>query len=310
MDEWLRHQLQVVGALAGLLGGSRLFQYLTAAAPGVTELVTIGKVWDLAQLERRSRRHASVRHRDRGRAGHRPRRWRCCAPRAPTPTMARVGPIASRRSRSTTSCAIRAAPASWRWRCQRRCRSTRRSTSRSACAPTWAWRSSGRGQRACCPDRFDAKRGGAARRRRRARASQAARAASAAPWPSTPRGGRSASSSSACARGARAGGHACRSCSSPSSAARAGAAVATGWRRSCDRGLARAQGGLHLRGIGRRGQDHHLGGDRARHGGPREARSPCSRSTRRAGWPTRSACPSWATRSGASRSTCTASCGR
>jgi anion-transporting ArsA/GET3 family ATPase len=51
-EEWLRYQLKS-SALAGLLGGSRIFQYLTAAAPGVDELVTIGKVWDLAQLERR-----------------------------------------------------------------------------------------------------------------------------------------------------------------------------------------------------------------------------------------------------------------
>jgi anion-transporting ArsA/GET3 family ATPase len=53
MHEWLRHQLKS-GALAGLLGHSRLFGYLTAAAPGVTELVTVGKVWDLAQVERRT----------------------------------------------------------------------------------------------------------------------------------------------------------------------------------------------------------------------------------------------------------------
>jgi anion-transporting ArsA/GET3 family ATPase len=53
MHEWLRHQLHS-GALAGLLGHSRLFGYLTAAAPGVTELVTIGKVWDLAQDRRRT----------------------------------------------------------------------------------------------------------------------------------------------------------------------------------------------------------------------------------------------------------------
>jgi anion-transporting ArsA/GET3 family ATPase len=53
MHEWLRHQLKS-GALAGLLGGSRLFSYLTAAAPGVAELVTIGKVWDLAQPSRRT----------------------------------------------------------------------------------------------------------------------------------------------------------------------------------------------------------------------------------------------------------------
>ncbi len=53
MHEWLHHQLKS-GALAGLLGHSRLFGYLTAAAPGVTELVTVGKVWDLAQVERRT----------------------------------------------------------------------------------------------------------------------------------------------------------------------------------------------------------------------------------------------------------------
>src|SRR3954469_17971050 len=51
--EWLRYQLKS-RTLAGVLGGSNLFQYLTAAAPGLTELVTIGKVWDLAQLEPRT----------------------------------------------------------------------------------------------------------------------------------------------------------------------------------------------------------------------------------------------------------------
>jgi anion-transporting ArsA/GET3 family ATPase len=52
-QEWLRYQLRS-RTLASVLGGSRLFQYLTAAAPGLSELVTIGKVWDLAQLERRT----------------------------------------------------------------------------------------------------------------------------------------------------------------------------------------------------------------------------------------------------------------
>jgi anion-transporting ArsA/GET3 family ATPase len=51
--EWLRYQLKS-RTLAGVLGGSNLFQYLTAAAPGLTELVTMGKVWDLAQLEPRT----------------------------------------------------------------------------------------------------------------------------------------------------------------------------------------------------------------------------------------------------------------
>jgi len=51
--EWLRFQLHS-RTLAGLLGGSRVFQYLTTAAPGLAEMVTIGKVWELAQLERKT----------------------------------------------------------------------------------------------------------------------------------------------------------------------------------------------------------------------------------------------------------------
>lgn len=53
IEEWLSHQLRS-GTLAGVLGGSRIFQYLATAAPGLSELVTIGKVWDMAQLERRT----------------------------------------------------------------------------------------------------------------------------------------------------------------------------------------------------------------------------------------------------------------
>ncbi|HEU0020008.1 MAG TPA: ArsA-related P-loop ATPase [Thermoleophilaceae bacterium] len=51
--EWLRYQLHS-RTLAGLLGGSRIFQYLATAAPGLAEMVTIGKVWELAQLERKT----------------------------------------------------------------------------------------------------------------------------------------------------------------------------------------------------------------------------------------------------------------
>ena len=51
--EWLQYQLKS-RTLAGLLGGSGVFQYLTAAAPGLSELVTMGKLWDLAQLEPRA----------------------------------------------------------------------------------------------------------------------------------------------------------------------------------------------------------------------------------------------------------------
>jgi anion-transporting ArsA/GET3 family ATPase len=52
-QEWLRYQLPS-GTLARVLGHSRIFQYLSAAAPGLNELVTIGKLWELAQLERKT----------------------------------------------------------------------------------------------------------------------------------------------------------------------------------------------------------------------------------------------------------------
>jgi anion-transporting ArsA/GET3 family ATPase len=54
MEEYLRLQ---AGPIGGLLGASAIFQYLAAAAPGLRELVTIGKVWELAQ-PRRLRRGA------------------------------------------------------------------------------------------------------------------------------------------------------------------------------------------------------------------------------------------------------------
>src|SRR5262245_9722468 len=52
-QEWLRYQLRS-STIAGVLGHSRVFQYLTAAAPGLDDLVTIGKVWEVAQLRRRT----------------------------------------------------------------------------------------------------------------------------------------------------------------------------------------------------------------------------------------------------------------
>jgi anion-transporting ArsA/GET3 family ATPase len=52
LDEYLGQQIG--GRLAGLLFHNRIFEYFTAAAPGVRELTTIGKVWELAQQQRRS----------------------------------------------------------------------------------------------------------------------------------------------------------------------------------------------------------------------------------------------------------------
>ena len=54
LDEYLSQQ--VGGTLGNLLFHNRIFEYFVAAAPGVRELTTIGKVWELAQLERRDRK--------------------------------------------------------------------------------------------------------------------------------------------------------------------------------------------------------------------------------------------------------------
>src|ERR1039458_9782067 len=51
MEGYLREQLPV-GALAALLSRSRIFTTLTAATPGMRELLTIGKVWELAAQQR------------------------------------------------------------------------------------------------------------------------------------------------------------------------------------------------------------------------------------------------------------------
>ena len=54
MEEYLRQQLPL-GPLAALLARSPIFVALSAATPGMRELLTIGKVWELAQHQRRTR---------------------------------------------------------------------------------------------------------------------------------------------------------------------------------------------------------------------------------------------------------------
>jgi anion-transporting ArsA/GET3 family ATPase len=53
MEEYLRQQVKP-GALYQLLFENRVFQYFAAAAPGTREFLTIGKVWELCQPERRT----------------------------------------------------------------------------------------------------------------------------------------------------------------------------------------------------------------------------------------------------------------
>jgi Mrp family chromosome partitioning ATPase len=52
MELYLADQLPA--ALADLLASSRAFSYLAAATPGMRELLTVGKVWELAQDDRRT----------------------------------------------------------------------------------------------------------------------------------------------------------------------------------------------------------------------------------------------------------------
>jgi anion-transporting ArsA/GET3 family ATPase len=53
LDEYLRDQLPR-GPMADLLSRSRVFGLLAAATPGMRELLTVGKLWELAQLDRRT----------------------------------------------------------------------------------------------------------------------------------------------------------------------------------------------------------------------------------------------------------------
>jgi len=53
LEEYLRDQLPR-GPVADLLARSRVFGLLAAATPGMRELLTVGKLWELAQLQRRT----------------------------------------------------------------------------------------------------------------------------------------------------------------------------------------------------------------------------------------------------------------
>jgi anion-transporting ArsA/GET3 family ATPase len=52
LEEYVKDQLP--RGVADLLASSRMFSYLVAATPGLRELLTVGKVWELAQPDRRT----------------------------------------------------------------------------------------------------------------------------------------------------------------------------------------------------------------------------------------------------------------
>jgi anion-transporting ArsA/GET3 family ATPase len=53
LEEYLRDQLPL-RLLADAIGSSTTFGYVAAATPGLRELLTVGKVWELAQAQRRT----------------------------------------------------------------------------------------------------------------------------------------------------------------------------------------------------------------------------------------------------------------
>jgi anion-transporting ArsA/GET3 family ATPase len=57
LEEYLQMQIKIK-PLYELMFKNRIFTYFAAATPGLRELVTIGKVWELAQLDRRVKRGA------------------------------------------------------------------------------------------------------------------------------------------------------------------------------------------------------------------------------------------------------------
>jgi anion-transporting ArsA/GET3 family ATPase len=57
LEEYLEDQLGSK-RLAHLMFSNRIFDYFAAATPGARELATIGKIWELSQLQRRRRENA------------------------------------------------------------------------------------------------------------------------------------------------------------------------------------------------------------------------------------------------------------
>ena len=133
MREYVLLQLKV-RAMRDMLFRSRIFNYLAAATPGLKELVTIGKIWELAQLDRKVKNGPQVRPGDRRRARHRPRgRLPADAAHLRLDRPRRPDPLAGRR-RSTASSPTTSTPAPRSSPCRRRCRSTSRWRWSGTCA--------------------------------------------------------------------------------------------------------------------------------------------------------------------------------
>ena len=154
MELYLADQLP--SALADLLASSRTFSYLAAATPGMRELLTVGKVWELAQDDRRTpgAEPYDLVVLDAPATGHgvavlsAPRTFaadRARGPHRPPGPYDRRDALRPANGRASSP-----------WPGPRRCRSTRRSRCRTRCATSSASRSSSWSCNGMLPQRFTA----------------------------------------------------------------------------------------------------------------------------------------------------------
>ena len=269
MREYVLLQLKV-RAMRDLLFRSKIFNYLAAATPGLRELVTIGKIWELALDERKVKkgRNYDLVIVDAPATGHgvgflqTPRTFA---------NVARVGPIAltGRDARRVPH-----RPPADRRRDRRAAGGDAGQRDGRPGAATWSTRSASRSTasterplpRALQPTRRsggwsgldEAEDGAAPRASRRAARERRRAVAQREQLARLEDADRGAGGDAAVHLRARAG---------PGAAARArGGGRLMASRRRAARGQAR----LHLRGLGRRRQDDDLGGDRRGHGGARQ----------------------------------------
>ena len=265
MREYVLLQLKV-RAMRDMLFRSRIFNYLAAATPGLKELVTIGKIWELAQLDRKVKkgRKYDLVIVDAPATGHgigflqTPRTFAA---------IARVGPIHSQAQpldrfitdHEHTGTAIVALPEEMPVNESAALEHDLRDEVGVAVDRVY--------MNGLYPERFskaEAERLAALAEGEDGAARAAARAAlseHAAPAPSAP-------SWPGCGAGSRRRSRPSPSSSSPSWAARRRAASPGGSPDADARRHPRGQGDLHLRRLRRSRQDDDLGGDRHRDGGP------------------------------------------
>ena len=273
---------------------------------GPQELVTIGKIWELALDDRKvsgAQRYDLVIV-DAPATGHGVGLPADAADvREHRP--GRADPPAGRDARPRSS-ATASAPASRSSRCPRRCRSTRRRCS-SATSPR---RSASRSTAIFCnglyPERFaSARRSGS--RRRAGGATGAARSACRAALSQSRRARAQREQLARLEETARPRSRPCPSCSPSRARGRASVDALADAMRGLMPGVAELLEGKRVcicAGLGRGRQDDHLGGDRGRDGGAGQEGRGADDRPGASGSPTRSACPSSATSSARSTRRC------